>query len=511
MQWPGGDESFRWTQPWGEAVRAAPSTTTPAVAVPGLPQPLAHDRVPTTTTPNGTERHRGRSKSPKTPPSPAFGCAPAAPLLSPSAPSEARAEPDSEIGVGVDAAGMPSKLPPGQEMDSFNPFQEEELAPVAGTSVGANTADRRAAVASTRSNNNNSGASPPPTRIRLGLRPAGSTAGGDPASSPRACGGTGAFEFPMMGSGPGGSARKTRRLRSRSPSRAPTSPAMSARVSAGTASAAAFGPAAAPATRSRSSSRVAAKRAPAGRPAVDGGGGGTHEEATSGDGRKATPRRISGPIDDPSSSRGPSGAAAAAAAAVGRIGAETASRSREEEPPAPKRPAARRRSASRDAPSWRGAPLLSAGYAGSTATPWSRDEPPAGRGGRASDGGGTGGRGGSRSEVGMPTPVGVTRRRTPPRWRADGAVTRSGRSPSRRNVEEDDDDDGNDSVGGPGLTVEAYMAKKRQDQVRVRSDFMPACEWENHCASESNGPSYDLAFAYIRSAFVPGGTTLSIS
>lgn len=66
----------------------------------------------------------------------------------------------------------------------------------------------------------------------------------------------------------------------------------------------------------------------------------------------------------------------------------------------------------------------------------------------------------------------VDRRATPVLENGMGVAHRSSSvlSPSREGENGDDDDEEEDSFGGPGLTVEAYMAtKKRRHQSNVRS------------------------------------------
>eukprot|EP00903_Cladosiphon_okamuranus_P022090 g20313.t1 len=463
---PGAEEeSFRWTQPSGEVSIAAATTTSPAAA-PQPTQQAPHSHVPVkVTAPNGTEQHCGGSRSP---------VAPSSPMLSVPA-AEDRAEWETETRGWVDLAiATPSTLllPPGQDMDSFNPFQEDGLAPISGKSADpVDEANTKAAVTATLDDRGSS----PPTRTGLEVRPADPTADGAAASGARGSGPTAAVASPVpsKGSGPGAQARR-KRLRSPSPPKFLKPPP-------GAAAGAKPGSPCARLSRSRSSARVVTRRSMAGHGLGRVAAGITEEVCSSDDGRATRRRDDCRPTrtiqphqlsDPPSRLRSStiSVRAFSRGSSAGRGGGTamaSAAELRSKQSSAPKMNGGRRRSASRDAPSSRAS--LPAECTRSTATPSFHEGASVGRVGAAPvDDSGTMTHG-DRSVSDKPID-GVTQRATPLRASAAGAITAS--VPSR-NIEGEGDEDEEDSVGGPGLTVEAYMAKKRHAMTWVTTGSCP--------------------------------------
>eukprot|EP00752_Nemacystus_decipiens_P002155 g2053.t1 len=524
----GADESFRWTQPWGEGGQEAATSSAPAGT------PLAAGAGAAVATPTETEQRGRGSKLSAAPPS-------STSRLGSSSPQGTCCTSKDRVGlpIGLDSGGavdLDTPAPPGQEMepDSFNPFQEEGLAPVSCASfTGLARAENAGATSTTTTTTCSRRSSPlPAMRTGMAVPPAASRAregdgdgdgDGDGPAKPGVRGsrpGPSRVPSPSDGSGTELDARE----KTLPSPLCDSASKLSAETPAGASTTVDI---LCPAIRSRSRSsshlitrRVAARQADDGVSAGITTGAGSSSSSSSssrgnrnsigGGGERAAHRRGSRPTDratqpqqqqlpalphDPqhppatnanntntntnarSVSRvQPADHAAGAAALLGAC--ESAPKTKMKVRPAPARhgsTAPRERSGATSS----GAAPLPAGYPRSSAatppSPRGVNDLTDGRRGRAHDDG-IGSRGDrTGSGPGRPTDrVGATRgvnsiplvRRS-----ANAAIAPSARSSSREG-EDDEDQDGEDcedSVGDPGLTVEAYMAKKRQAK-RLRNN-----------------------------------------
>ncbi|CAN0351197.1 unnamed protein product [Pylaiella littoralis] len=121
--WQGAEESLRWTQPWGRTATTAPGTSTAGAVTPH---------------PGHQARRRGAHSSVGCN-TPAFGGSSAA-SISRSSPCDPKTS--NEMAAGAEEVDIPSSslspARPQQELDSYNPFHEEDLVSIAVVSSGIN-------------------------------------------------------------------------------------------------------------------------------------------------------------------------------------------------------------------------------------------------------------------------------------------------------------------------------------------------------------------------------------
>lgn len=452
IQWQGADESLRWTQPWGGAAPTTPAGTSTAAST-TLHSGHQPPRRESATTSNDPEKHRPGALSSvgRTSPAPG-GTSSSFVSCSSSAPKKRR-----EMAAGAEHVDIPSPSPSQHYPDSYNPFHEEDMVSIAIISSGIGIPKN------VHGTSNHRGGPSSPMQNTLSARPG-------PLGHPSAAGGaTGGFT--VTSSAPADESRATGRHTSRPPSSVSASspvPSASSAATTGTAAAAAAGVSVA--TLSRSSG-VASTRATARQGPVGGGSGSYGGRGASSTNPPPARRGQDEPLSlspwpklplSPaasvrSRSRGPS---------VGRVGgaAPGNGQRRGEERSTSTTPAAQLLSPPRDESSSRkshsGGPYAdNIRHAGTSAHDASVGR---GRGGRPADGTGR-----YPNRSGSDTPTGgfrgADRRGATVLGNEVGTAARSSAlSPGQ----EGDDDEEEDSFGRPGLTVEAYMAKKRQSNVR---------------------------------------------